>query len=447
MKESNNLTQGSLVKTVIAFTIPFFLANLIQALYGAADLMVIGWYCDPASVAGVSTGTQVTQIITSLISGLTLGGTVLIGKYTGMEKKEDIKETIATSLTLFLITGAVLTVLLFIFVRPVLTLLQAPADSFEFSVQYVSVCACGCIFICGYNAVSAILRGYGDSRRPLYFVAVAGVLNFVCDILFVKYLHLGVRGVALATILSQGVSMVFAMVYLNRQNFLFRFHLSSLRMRKAKVGELMKLGIPISFQECMVRLSFLYLTAQTNKLGVLAASAVGIASKYDVFAMLPATSVANALAAIVAQNHGAGKYKRMNRSLVIGILLALPFSLGFFLWAQLSPQSMIGIFSQNADIVSTGIPFFRTCSFDYLCTLFVFTLNGYLNGRSKTIFTMISCCFGALVLRMPLIYAVCRFFPNNLGVIGTVAPLVSGIMAVYTLVYVIRLTQPESATQ
>ncbi len=439
MNTKQSLTEGNIVKSVIVFSVPFLLANLIQALYGAVDLMVIGWYCSPESVAAVSTGTQVTQIITSMVSGLTLGGTVLVGKYVGMKRPNDVRDTIATNLSVFFIAGVILTSLLLIFVSPILTALKTPELSFPLARQYVSVCAWGVVFICGYNAISAILRGYGDSKSPLIFVAVSGFLNLIGDVLLVKYLHMDVSGTALATICSQGISMILAMVYLNKRDFIFRFRLKNFKISREKLRELAYVGIPISLQECMVRLSFLYLTSVTNRLGVNAAAAVGIASKYDVFAMLPATSVANALAAIVAQNYGAKQFKRMNQSLAVGILFALPFSTAFFLWAQISPESMIRVFSNDAAIIATGIPFFRTCSFDYLCVLFVFTLNGYLNGRSRTMFTMVSCCFGALALRMPLIYAACHYAPDELGIIGTVAPAVSGIMAVYTLVYVLHL--------
>ncbi len=439
MKQDHDLTEGSLVRTVILFAIPFLLANLIQALYGAVDLMVIGWYCDKEAVAAVSTGTQVTQIITSIISGLTMSGTVLVGNYVGQKRPEDVKETISTSLCMFAVTGVVLSVLLLCFVTPVLGLLQTPQESFDLARQYVSVCACGVVFICGYNAISAVLRGYGDSRSPLLFVAVAGCMNVVGDIVLVKYCGLGVRGTALATIAAQGFSMCCAMVYLNRRNFIFRFEPKNFRFYGRKVRELLRIGIPITLQECMVRLSFLYLTSVTNALGVASASAVGIASKYDVFAMLPATSVASALASIVAQNYGARKYERMNRALWVGILAAAPFSLAFFLWAQISPQSMIQVFSSEPAIIEAGIPFFKTCSYDYLCVLFVFAMNGYLNGRGQTVFTMVSCCFGALALRMPLISLVCRLMPDSLGIIGTVAPAVSGIMAVYTAAYVLHL--------
>lgn len=260
METNQSLTQGNIVKNVILFSIPFLLANLIQALYGAVDLMVIGWYCPPESVAAVSTGTQVTQIITSMISGLTLGGTVLVGKYAGMNRPDDIKDTIATNLTIFGIAGILLTFLLLAFVSPVLTALKTPAASFSQAKEYVSVCACGVLFICGYNAISAILRGYGDSKSPLLFVAISGCLNLAGDIVLVKYLDMGVSGTALATIASQGISMFLAMFYLNRRNFIFQFRLSNFKISKPKALELAYVGIPISLQECMVRLSFLYLT-------------------------------------------------------------------------------------------------------------------------------------------------------------------------------------------
>ena len=446
MDAKNDLTKNSIIKTVITFSIPFLLANLIQALYGAADLMVIGWYCSAESVAAVSTGTQVTQIITSIVSGLTLGGTVLTGKYVGMKRNEDVKETISTNLTVFFIVGIVLSFLLYIFASPVLKALQTPADSFILATDYVRVCAVGVVFICGYNAISAILRGYGDSKSPLIFVAVAGVLNLIGDIVLVKYFNLDVKGTALATIASQGISMFLAMAYLNKRNFIFKFKLSNFNINLKKLKELASVGIPISLQECMIRVSFLYLTSVTNSLGVDSSAAVGIASKYDVFAMLPATSAANALAAIVAQNYGAGEFKRMNKALLTAILFALPFSMAFFLWAQLSPQSMISVFTKDAQIIETGIPFFKTCSFDYIAVLFVFCLNGYLNGRSLTVFTMISSCFGALALRIPLLYFLCKNVPHNLGIIGTAAPLVSTIMAVYTIIFVLYLINKKSPT-
>ncbi len=443
MEQKHDLTEGNIAKTVIWFSLPFLLANFIQALYGAVDLLVIGWCCPPEAIAAVSTGTQVTQIVTSMISGLTLGATVTVGKYAGQKQPEEIRRTIGTSLCLFAIVGLLLTGLLLLCSGVLLTVLQTPEESFALAKEYVCTCGAGVVFICGYNAVSAILRGYGDSRTPLLFVAAAGCLNVAGDLLLVRVLGFGVKGAALATVLSQGLSMAWALSYLNRRNFIFKFRLANLKMRREKVRELLFVGIPISLQECMVRLSFLYLTSVTNALGVSAAAAVGIASKYDVFAMLPANSAASALSPVVAQNYGAGKYRRMGQALVTAILAALPFSLAFFCWAQVSPESMIGLFSEDAAIISAGVPFFRTCSYDYLCVLFMFCLNGYLNGRGQTMFTMVSCCFGALALRMPLIRLACGKAPGNLGAIGAVAPAVSAFIALYTGIYIWRETRRD----
>lgn len=438
MKDEHLLTEGNVFRVLLNFSVPFLIANVIQALYGAVDLMVVGWYCSPESVAAVSTGTQVTQIITSMVSGLTLGGTIMVGKYVGMRDLKRAKETIGTTLTVFAAVAILLTGGMLAFRDTILTALQTPKESLELAREYVTICFLGIFFICGYNAISAVLRGYGDSRRPMYFVGLSCVLNIIGDVVFVKYMGMGVAGTALATVLSQGVSMVCSIIYLNYKKFIFTFHLKHFRVDRELAAELAKVGIPISFQECMVRLSFLYLTSVTNRLGVSAAAAVGIASKYDVFAMLPATSIASALAVITAQNYGAGKLVRAKQSLFAGIGFAVLASSAFFLWAQLSPQTMIGVFNTNPDIIAAGIPFFRSCSFDYLAVSFVFCLNGYMNGRSRTVFTMVSCCFGAVALRIPLIHFAYTYCADNLFVLGGIAPVVSGIMAVYTMGFVWR---------
>lgn len=435
MKE-NKLTEGNILTTLFRFAVPFLIANVLQSLYGAVDLFVVGTYCTAESVAAVSTGTQVTQIITSLVTGLTLGGTILVGRYMGSREYERVKEMIGTTLTVFAGVALILTILLVGLKEPLLVLLDTPAESFGLTVEYVTICALGTIFICGYNAISAILRGYGDSTRPMIFVGIACTMNILLDFIFVKYLCLGVAGTAYATVISQAFSMIVAVIYLKKKDFIFDFRLSSFRPVKALAGELAGVGIPISFQEALIRISFLYLTAVMNRCGVYAAAVVGISSKYDVFAMLSATSMANALAAITAQNMGAGKPERARKSLWYGLSFALFVSCVFWGWAQWSPQSMIRVFSGDENVIAAGIPFFRSCSYDYVMVTIVFCLNGYLNGRQKTVWTMISSAAGALVLRIPLVYLFGKYFADDLGMLGKIAPFVSGIMAAYTLAYV-----------
>lgn len=436
MKEKN-LTEGNILKTLLLFSVPFLIANILQSLYGAVDLFVVGRYCGAESVAAVSTGTQVTQIVTSLVTGLTLGSTVLIGDYMGRRDYEKVKKTIGTTLTAFAVVSILLTILMLAFEKQLLTLLETPKESFDLTMRYVAICSLGNLFICGYNAISAILRGYGDSTRPMIFVGAACVINIALDFVFVKYCGLGVSGTALATVLSQAVSMAIAILYLKRTQFLFDFKPASFRPVGSIAKKLAFVGIPISFQEMMVRISFLYLMTVMNHCGVYAASVVGISSKYDVFAMLSGTSMANALAAITAQNMGAGKQERARKSLWYGMGFALCISCLFWIWAQTNPQSMIRVFTSDPNVIKAGVPFFRSCSYDYILVTMVFCLNGYLNGRQKTVWTMVSCSAGALLLRIPMVYLFGRYYGDDLGMLGKIAPIVSGIMACYTLIYVI----------
>ena len=435
--KGSNLTEGSIGKTLLRFAVPFLIANVLQSLYGAVDLLVVGRYCSAKSVAAVSTGTQVTQIVTSLITGLTLGSTILIGQYMGGRDYRNVKRTIGTTLTIFAAVALLLTIGMLGFERQLLTLLGTPKESFELTMQYVAVCSAGNIFICGYNAVSAVLRGYGDSVRPMIFVGIACVLNMILDVVLVKYCGLGVRGTAFATVISQAVSMTIAVIYLKKKKFIFDFRLKSFRPDRSIAKRLACVGIPISFQEMMVRISFLYLMTVMNRCGVYAAAVVGISSKYDVFAMLSATSMASALAALTAQNMGAGRPERARKSLWYGMGFALSVSFLFWLWAQCSPRSMLQIFTEDAGVAAAGAPFLRSCSYDYIMVAMVFCLNGYLNGRQKTIWTMVSCSAGALFLRIPMVYLFGRFYADDLGRLGMIAPIVSGIMACYTLVYVL----------
>lgn len=434
--EENRLTEGNIASALFRFAVPFLIANALQSLYGAADLFVVGRYCAAESVAAVSTGTQVTQIITSLATGLTLGGTILVGQYMGSRDYDRVKEMIGTTFTVFAAAALVLTALLLAFKEPVLTMLDTPAESFALTDTYVTICGLGTIFICGYNAISAVLRGYGDSARPMAFVGLACALNIALDIVFVKYLAMGAAGTALATVLSQAFSMAASVVYLKRARFIFDFKLKSFRPVGALAKELARVGIPISFQEMLIRISFLYLTAVMNRCGVYAAAVVGIGSKYDVFAMLTATSMANALAAFTAQNMGAGKRERARASLWYGLGFALSVSLLFWGFAQWHPDRMIRVFSDDPHVIAAGVPFFRSCSYDYVLVTIVFCLNGYLNGRQKTVWTMMSSAAGALALRIPLVYLFGRYFADDLGMLGSIAPAVSGIMACYTLFYV-----------
>ena len=305
-----NLTEGNVVKLLIQFALPFMLSNLIQSLYNVADMLIVGHYTGTTGISGVNIGGQVTFILTNIIIGLTVGGTVIIGQYLGSGDRNGVKETISTLLTFLLIVGIVVTIIMLILSDKVLWLLQTPEESYQQARDYLDVTLLGTVFIFGYNAFSAILRGFGDSRRPLIFVSIACAINVVLDILFVGVFGMEAKGAAIATVISQAISMFLCIITLIRSDFIFDFKLSSFKFVKERFVTIMRVGIPISIQNVIVNFSFLVLTSIANSMGVNASAAVGIVGKYNGFAILPAIAVGSSVSAMVAQNMGAGAIDR-----------------------------------------------------------------------------------------------------------------------------------------
>ena len=408
---SSNLTEGSIGRRLITFAIPYLIANFVQALYGAVDMAVVGWFANSAGISAVSVGSQVMQIVTSMVSGLTMGGTILIAQYFGAKLEKDTKETISTMLTMFAAAGVGFTAVMFLCAPWVLSLLQTPPEAFEQALSYVRIASCGILFIFGYNAISAMLRGLGDSKSPLLFISIACLTNIALDLLMVGGMGMGPAGAALATILSQAVSMCLAILYLTRRDFIFDFKLQSFRMYKDKALKLLKIGLPVSLQESMVSVSFLFIAAIVNSLGVITSAAVGIAGKFTNFAMLPATAFSGAISALTAQNMGAGQPD------------------------QLAPQSVLHIFKADPQVTAAGIAYMRTFSIDYLLVAFVFCMNGFFNGCGRTVFSMANGLFSTLMVRVPLAYFLSRYIPGSLSGIGLAAPLASSTSLIFGLIY------------
>ncbi len=432
---SSNLTEGSIGRRLITFAIPYLIANFVQALYGAVNMAVVGWFANSAGISAVSVGSQVMQIVTSMVSGLTMGGTILIAQYFGAKLEKDTKETISTMLTMFAAAGVGFTAVMFLCAPWVLSLLQTPPEAFEQALSYVRIASCGILFIFGYNAISAMLRGLGDSKSPLLFISIACLTNIALDLLMVGGMGMGPAGAALATILSQAVSMCLAILYLTRRDFIFDFKLQSFRMYKDKALKLLKIGLPVSLQESMVSVSFLFIAAIVNSLGVITSAAVGIAGKFTNFAMLPATAFSGAISALTAQNMGAGQPDRAKKSLLIAISMALGCGFFFFLWVQLVPQSVLHIFKADPQVTAAGIAYMRTFSIDYLLVAFVFCMNGFFNGCGRTVFSMANGLFSTLMVRVPLAYFLSRYIPGSLSGIGLAAPLASSTSLIFGLIY------------
>jgi len=433
--EELSLVSGNIKRTLLKFALPFLGASFLQFLYGAADLMIVGRFADAAGISAVSTGSQVMQAITSLVTGLATGGTVLIGQYVGARRREDVRASIGTMFSLFTLIAIVLTLISALCTNAVVALMRVPAEAVIPARQYLFLCSCGILFITGYNMVSAILRGLGDSRRPMYFILIATVVNIAGDLLLVGVFGLGAAGAAIATITAQALSLILSLLVLRRRDFPFDFKRASFRLHRGRCAKLVSLGAPVAVQNVLVTISFLIITAIVNDIGLNESAAVGVVERIITFAMLAPSAFMAALAAMTAQNMGAGRPDRAGLSLKYGILFCLLCEGAMFILLQLSPILWMGLFSPDPAVIAHGALYLRTYSFDCITVSFVFCLNGFYSGCGRTGFTMVNNLVSTFAVRVPVVFFVSRIAGATLLHIGIGAPAASAVQIVIQLIY------------
>lgn len=444
MKELD-LTKGSVPKVLMQFAMPYLLANVLQALYGGADLFVVGRFDDAASVAGVAIGSQVMQTVTGIILGLTAGITVLIGIATGARDEKKAAATIGSAVWLFAIIGAVLTLLMTVWHDTIATAMHTPPEAMTDTRHYLLICSLGIPFIIGYNVVFGIMRGLGDSRSPLYFVALACVINIVLDFVLVGGCHMRAAGAATATIASQGISFAAALCYLHRKGFRFPFTRRDIRLNGILSKRIIKLGTPIALQDALINISFLIITVIVNRMGVTASAALGVVEKLIVFAMLPPVAISSAVAAMTAQNYGAGLTDRMKRCLKSGIGMALVFGTAFCIYSQFLPETLMGIFTNDAPVIELGAEYLHGYSIDCIIVSFVFCINSYFSGQGNSLFPMVHSLIATFLFRIPLSWIFSHIAPTSLFPMGFAPPLATMVSLAICLWY-LKIWQKRQAS-
>ena len=425
-----DLTQGNLFKTLLMFALPFVGANFLQALYGAADLIIVGKFCDSSVVAAVATGSQLLQTVTFFITGLTVSSTVLIGQAFGARQYENIVKIINTMTICFVAAAILLSFLIIFFDEQILNILKTPKEAFSSTLDYVFVCTVGLIFIFAYNGISAILRGLGNSIAPMYFVAISCFINIVLDIILVGKYNMGAEGAAIATVISQAVSVIIGV----------KFRKIKFDIQIAK--ELFKIGLPLSLQDTLIPLSFLFLFSIANSMGVAASAAYGSVARLNGFMMLPAGSFAMALTALTAQSIGADNMHRAVKALKLSIYFAFSFGAIFFIWQQIAPRSAIAIFTTDESVLEAGALYLKSFSFDYLMVPFLFCINGFLFGSGRTIFAAANSIFSAFAIRVPLGFILTSMIPGaglfHLGIAAPCATVISSLTGFAYLIYLAK---------
>ena len=422
MEKMKDFTEGKILPQLLSFAFPVLLALFLQAMYGAVDLLVVGQFSTPEEVSAVSTGSQILHSITTVITGLAMGITVLVGQRIGEKRPEQAGTVIGNGICLFGVIAVVVTVIMVFGAEVAANIMHAPDEAFEQTAAYIRICTAGTVFIVAYNLLGSIFRGIGDSKMPLITVAIACVINIVGDLLFVAGFNMGAAGAAIATVLAQAVSVVLSLLIIKKRPLPFKFKRSDICFGKQNIMKILSLGTPIAFQELLVGISFLVIIAIVNSMGVIASAGVGVAEKLCGFIMLVPSSFMQAMSAFVAQNMGARKPERANKALFYGIgtsLLAgcVLFYLGFFHGDLLS-----AIFSNDTQVIAASADYLKSYAIDCLFTAFLFCFVGYFNGCGQTFFVMLQGLIGAFFVRIPVAWFISKTAGVTLFKLGLATP-------------------------
>lgn len=444
MSNTADFTQGSILKKLCRFMLPVLGALILQAAYGAVDLLVVGRFGSTSGLSAVSTGSQVLNLVTFVVTQLAMGVTVLIARYIGEKREKEIGAVLGGAAVVFAILAGCLFVLLVLFARPISVLMQAPQEALALTTSYVRICGCGILFIVAYNVLSAVFRGLGDSRSPLLFVLVACLVNVAGDLVLVAGLHLDAAGAALATVLAQAVSVVCALAILRRKKLPFTFRKSDVRLNE-QCRRFLTIGLPLALQEFLTQLSFLALCAFVNRLGLAASSGYGVASKIVSFVMLVPSALMQSMASFVAQNIGADNVKRAKKSMLTGIAVGVAFGIVMFALVLLKGDVLAGLFSTDAEVVRRGFEYLRGFAPETIVTAVLFSMVGYFNGSNQTLWVMIQGLIQTLLVRLPLAYYM-SIQPNaSLTKIGISAPVATVVGIVLNIGFFLYLNRRDAA--
>lgn len=421
MNDKADFTQGSILKKLIAFMIPVLGALILQAAYGAVDLLVVGRFGSTSGLSAVSTGSQVLNLVTFVVTQFAMGITVLIARYLGEKRPEQIGSVIGGSAVVFTMIAVGLFIVMVGFAHPISVLMQAPKEAVELTSVYVRICGGGIFFIVAYNLLSAIFRGLGDSKSPLLFVFVACIVNVIGDIVLVAGFHMDAAGAAIATVTAQALSVVFAIVILIKKELPFKITRKDFGLN-SQCKKFLKIGLPLALQEFLTQMSFLALCAFVNRLGLEASSGYGVACKIVNFAMLIPSALMQSMASFVSQNVGAGKSKRAKQSMFTGIGVGLLFGCLVFILVLLKGDVLASLFSTDAAVIQKGFEYLKGFAPETILTAIMFSMVGYFNGNNQTLWVMFQGLFQTLLVRLPMSYYMSIQPAASLTKIGLAAP-------------------------
>lgn len=438
---SGNLTKGSVLKNLIVFSLPYLLSSFLQTFYGLADLFVVGQYNDAGSSSAVSVGSQVMHMVTLVIVGIAMGSTVMISQSVGAGNRERVSKAIGNTVTLFLILSIVFTAVLLICTKMIVRVMSAPKEAVHETRLYLMICFIGVPFITAYNIISCILRGLGDSKSPLYFVAVACVFNVVIDFLLIGHFNMGAAGAAFGTVISQTISVFVALIVLSKKNLNVKLSPRDFVLDKDTLLYILKVGIPVSVQDLFIQISFIIITIIANKRGLIVSASVGIVEKIIGFLFLIPSAMLASVSAIAAQNIGAGEHVRAKQTLKYGIIISFFCGIIFSMICQFASPHIVDLFTDDAEVVRMGAQYLRSYVFDCALAAIHFCFSGYFCAYGRSGYSFIHNLTSAVLVRIPGAYFTSKFFPQTLYPMGWAAPAGSLFSAVICIILYMRMNR------
>ena len=417
-----NLTTGSVFKNVVYFSLPYLLSYFLQTLYGMADLFIIGQFGSVADITSVSIGSQVMHMLTVMIVGLAMGSTVMIGRCVGAKNQEETSGFVGNTVTLFMAVSLTVTIVLLLLTSKIVTAMSTPNEAIEGTISYLRICFIGIPFITAYNIISSVFRGLGDSKSPMYFIAVACVTNIVLDYLFMGILNMGPSGAALGTTISQTVSVITALTVILKKDTGIKVKSRDFKPKRKVMGDILKIGVPISLQDGFIQIAFIVITIIANRRGLNDAAAVGIVEKVIGILFLIPSSMSSSVSALAAQNIGAKKYGRAKQTLKYAIYITVGFGIIVAITTQFTSEQIVGIFGNDKEVMILGGQYLKSYVWDCIFAGIHFCFSGYFCALGYSGISFMHNTLSIIFARVPGAYFASKLFPHTLYPMGLAAP-------------------------
>ena len=435
MNQKSTILQGSILKSLITFTLSILFALVLQMTYGMVDLFIVGQFSTVEDIAGVTIGSIVMNMLVSSCNGFAMGTTVLLGQKIGEGKQDEAGAVVGNSVLFFIISGLVITLGMIVPLPSIVQLLNTPPEAVPHTTAYLFYGALGVVPVFAYNLLGSVFRGIGDSKTPLLAVGIACIINIIGDFILVAYFDMGAEGAAIATVFAQTMSVLISVYIISRKNLPFHFSKASLKYDSKVFWHTLRLGFPLGIQNLLISFTFVALTMIANQFGVAYSAAIGVSEKVSgIFYFIPFAFM-QSLSAYVAQNYGAMQLDRGRKAtqLAMGICLICCSLLAYLSFYH--GDMLIGIFNDSPDVMEYGGNYMASYAFDVFLCAFLLCAAGFFNGIGQTTFVMAQGLIGALLVRLPLAYLFSIIYGSDLFMIGLATPIGSVVQLTICLGY------------